>query len=67
MHDSTDIHRNNTDGMEYNTNLRKITEIKLYTMYININIGKNAIRLEIINIYFIYKCTHFGCYVYMSL
>ncbi len=23
MHDSADIHRNNTEGMEYNTNLRK--------------------------------------------
>ncbi len=23
MHDSADIHRNNTEGMEYNTNIRK--------------------------------------------
>ncbi len=23
MHDSTDIHRNNTVGMQYNTNIRK--------------------------------------------
>ncbi len=28
MHDSADIHRNNTEGMEYNTKIRKITEIK---------------------------------------
>ncbi len=27
MHDSADIHRNNTDEMEYNTHLRKKTEI----------------------------------------
>ncbi len=23
MHDSADIHKNNTEGMEYNTNIRK--------------------------------------------
>ncbi len=28
MHDSTDIHRNNTVGMQYNTNIRKKTQIK---------------------------------------
>ncbi len=29
MHDSADTHRNNTEGMEYNTNIRgKKTEIK---------------------------------------
>ncbi len=27
MHDSTDIHRNNTVGMQYNTNIRKKTQL----------------------------------------
>ncbi len=28
MHDSTDKHRNNTVGMQYNTNIRKKPQIK---------------------------------------
>ncbi len=28
MHDSIDIHRNNTVGMQYNTNIRKKPQIK---------------------------------------
>ncbi len=61
---SADIHRDNTEGIEYNTNIRKkTTEIKWYTMYRNINIRKKIIRLEITNLYFIYKCTNFGFYV----
>ncbi len=28
IHNSADIHRNNTERMEYNTNIRKKTEIQ---------------------------------------
>ncbi len=36
MHDSTDIHRNNTVGMQYNTNIRKKTQINVLCTEIEI-------------------------------